>query len=239
MQDAPLIRYFVVRSEGGDFEFVDKPEWYRLRREVPIFGAQVGSTKVIYDRIRKRRGYSPFRRRSDVTSMPVQPTRNTPTKRDLKYYDLAIFDALDELEEQIDTHLNLYDCDREWLIAHELDSCDYEALPESAANIAVLSIAVGLIKAAQTLADAWVLESDPDEQCKRVKLFENLLVRVNTLIAEKMPPPIMDVNMPKPANEDTTQIDRELIAQDLERTAKLAGRFGFTDAVSRFIRWLG
>jgi hypothetical protein len=30
--------------------------------------------------------------------------------------------------------------------------------------------------------------------------------------------------VPEPGDEDTTQIDRELIANELERTAKLAGR---------------
>lgn len=35
--------------------------------------------------------------------------------------------------------------------------------------------------------------------------------------------------MTEPGDEDTTQIDRELIASELERTAKLATRFGFTD----------
>lgn len=31
------------------------------------------------------------------------------------------------------------------------------------------------------------------------------------------------------ADEDTTEIDRELIAKELESTAKLATRFGFTE----------
>jgi len=35
--------------------------------------------------------------------------------------------------------------------------------------------------------------------------------------------------MPEPGDEDTTQIDHELIANELERTAKLAGRLGYPD----------
>lgn len=35
--------------------------------------------------------------------------------------------------------------------------------------------------------------------------------------------------MSEPINEDTTQIDRELIAKDLESVAKLAGRLGYPD----------
>ena len=36
--------------------------------------------------------------------------------------------------------------------------------------------------------------------------------------------------MPKdPTDEDTTQIDRELIANELETVAKLAGRLGYPD----------
>ena len=35
--------------------------------------------------------------------------------------------------------------------------------------------------------------------------------------------------MSDPSNEDTTQIDREMIANDLERVAKTAGRLGYTD----------
>lgn len=35
--------------------------------------------------------------------------------------------------------------------------------------------------------------------------------------------------MPEPTDEDTTQIDRELIANELERVAKLAGRLQQTE----------
>lgn len=35
--------------------------------------------------------------------------------------------------------------------------------------------------------------------------------------------------MSDPSNEDTTQIDHELIANDLENVAKLAGRLGYPD----------
>lgn len=35
--------------------------------------------------------------------------------------------------------------------------------------------------------------------------------------------------MSDPSNEDTTQIDRELIANDLDTVAKLAGRLGYPD----------
>lgn len=35
--------------------------------------------------------------------------------------------------------------------------------------------------------------------------------------------------MPDPSNEDTTQIDRNLIANDLEVVAKTAGRLGYPD----------
>ena len=35
--------------------------------------------------------------------------------------------------------------------------------------------------------------------------------------------------MPDPTDEDTTQIDRELIANELERTAKLAGHLKQTE----------
>jgi len=35
--------------------------------------------------------------------------------------------------------------------------------------------------------------------------------------------------MPEPGDEDTTKIDIELIADELERTAKLAGRLKQTD----------
>lgn len=35
--------------------------------------------------------------------------------------------------------------------------------------------------------------------------------------------------MPDPSSEDTTQIDRELIANDLDTVAKLAGRLGYPD----------
>lgn len=35
--------------------------------------------------------------------------------------------------------------------------------------------------------------------------------------------------MPEPGDEDTTQIDREMIANDLEVIAKSAGRLGYPD----------
>ena len=35
--------------------------------------------------------------------------------------------------------------------------------------------------------------------------------------------------MPEPGDEDTTQIAREMIAHDLERVAKTAGRLGYTE----------
>ena len=35
--------------------------------------------------------------------------------------------------------------------------------------------------------------------------------------------------MSDPSNEDTTQIDRELIANDLDTVAKLAGRLGYPE----------
>jgi hypothetical protein len=35
--------------------------------------------------------------------------------------------------------------------------------------------------------------------------------------------------MPEPTDEDTTQIDRDLLVSELEKTARLATRFGFTD----------
>lgn len=35
--------------------------------------------------------------------------------------------------------------------------------------------------------------------------------------------------MPDPTDEDTTQLDRELITNELDRTAKLAGRLGYPE----------
>lgn len=39
--------------------------------------------------------------------------------------------------------------------------------------------------------------------------------------------------MPGPHDEDTTELDREMIAGDLERVAKLAGRLGFTELATK------
>lgn len=44
-------RHFVVREEGGEYEFMSKRRWQRERPFVPIFGVQTPEGRVVFDRI--------------------------------------------------------------------------------------------------------------------------------------------------------------------------------------------
>lgn len=45
------MRYFVVREEGGEYEYLSKRAWRRRRRLVPIWGYVVGGRMHCYDKI--------------------------------------------------------------------------------------------------------------------------------------------------------------------------------------------
>lgn len=53
--------WFVVREEGGAYEFMHRGQWERERGRVPIFGVVEGGVMWIYDRILLRLGYGPVR----------------------------------------------------------------------------------------------------------------------------------------------------------------------------------
>ena len=55
------MRHFVVREEGGNYEFMSKRRWQRERRRVPIFGIMTGEGRVIFDRILLGLGNHPLR----------------------------------------------------------------------------------------------------------------------------------------------------------------------------------
>ena len=86
------------------------------------------------------------------------------------------------------------------------------------------------------------IESDPlTKQVAYVNCISTRMAaeRIWSRLPKKPPPSleegsavferICEQMMGTPENEDTTQIDRELIASDLETVAKLAGRLGYPD----------
>jgi len=191
MQEASPSRYFVVREEAGEYEYVDQPSWYRLRREVPIFGVQVGATKVIYDRIVKAHGINPFRRVNEHGEM-IEPPRRIATKRDLEFWDQGIFDALSEIYDQVETQIELYESEPQDIIDVELDRYDYSGLPEPAVRIAALMGILGTINAAEMILGNWTLSSDPKGHARFDASFEEQRQQVQALIKAEMPAPVGD-----------------------------------------------
>lgn len=56
------MKWFVVRQEGGGFEYVTLAQLRGLWKDVPILGAERGSRRVIFDRILLRAGRPAFSR---------------------------------------------------------------------------------------------------------------------------------------------------------------------------------
>ncbi len=54
-------RWFVIRTEGGAYEFMPYLEWRVTLKSVPIFGVRAGDKLLIYDRILARMGCKPLR----------------------------------------------------------------------------------------------------------------------------------------------------------------------------------
>lgn len=55
------MRHFVVRQEGGEYEFMSKRRWQRERHKCPIYGwVQQGAIHCV-DSILPKFGLSPFR----------------------------------------------------------------------------------------------------------------------------------------------------------------------------------
>ena len=54
-------RHFVVREEGGYYEFMSKRRWQRERPNVPIWGYVKDGRVHCYDKIILRIGLSPWR----------------------------------------------------------------------------------------------------------------------------------------------------------------------------------
>ena len=64
------MRLFVVREEGGLFEYLNAWRWLAaIHDDVPIFGLQLGNRRWVYDRILAAYGLSPIRRANDA--MPI------------------------------------------------------------------------------------------------------------------------------------------------------------------------
>ena len=48
--------FFVVREEGGEYEFLPVADWLKATHDVPIFGVRIGDQWHIADKILKRLG---------------------------------------------------------------------------------------------------------------------------------------------------------------------------------------
>lgn len=70
-----MIGLFIVREEGGMWEPVGLLSW--LTSDAPIWGVKLARTRLIYDTILKRLGYSPWRVRHDPPPLVERLNFNT------------------------------------------------------------------------------------------------------------------------------------------------------------------
>lgn len=61
------MKWFIVRREGGEREYVTLSRLKTVAPTVPIFGAERGAVRVVYDRILRAKGWPPFWSRNLVT----------------------------------------------------------------------------------------------------------------------------------------------------------------------------
>jgi hypothetical protein len=66
-------RHFVVREEGGEYEFMSKRRWQRERPFVPIFGVRTPEGMVAFDRITLGLSGKPLRMAGEWPRRVVPP----------------------------------------------------------------------------------------------------------------------------------------------------------------------